>query len=82
MVNFKEALTETVVRFFSGKHWLLALYNLTSNYLFYHLRNISHHLSTSVVFNLGGCRNFVPSIFALVFTQYVLGALNHKFFKR
>lgn len=69
-VNVKVALARTAVRCFSGKHQLLNLSNLASNYLFSHL--LTFPPVTSVVFNSLGCRTFLPMyVFSPGYIQYV-----------
>lgn len=69
-VNLKVALARTAVRCFSGKHQLLNLSNLASNYLFSHL--LTFPPVTSVVFNSLGCRTFLPMyVFSPGYIQYV-----------
>lgn len=69
-VNLKVALARTAVMCFSGKHQLLNLSNLASNYFFSHL--LTFPPVTSVVFTSLDCRTFLPMyVFFPGYIQYV-----------
>lgn len=77
MVNLKVALARTAVTCFSGKHQLLNLSNLASNYFFSHLPTFPP--VTSVVFNSLGCRTFLPTyVFSPGYIQYVFSEKRRK----